>query len=117
MIRNLNNDTVISINDELKLRLTKLFKSLSVVTPGKKCTDPDAQEGCHIWLTSFYSLIPTLDIIGKIPSDISILIQQGKNDSSSYTARVTITTKTNRTNTKILNLVIVSVPINTSIKH
>ena len=36
---------------------------------------------CPIWLKSDYSLTPTLDIIGKVPSDISILIQQGKNDS------------------------------------
>jgi uncharacterized protein len=28
-----------------------------------------------------YALTPTLDIIGKVPSDTSILIQQGKNDS------------------------------------
>jgi uncharacterized protein len=27
-------------------------------------------------------LIPNLDIIGKVPSDTSILIQQGKNDSN-----------------------------------
>jgi len=78
---NLNNDTVISINDELKPRLTNLFKSLSVMTPGKKCTGPGALEGCPIWLASLYSLIPTLDILGKIPSDISILIQQGGNDT------------------------------------
>jgi pimeloyl-ACP methyl ester carboxylesterase len=78
---NLNNDTVISINDELKPRLTNLFKSLSVMTPGKKCTGPDALEGCPIWLASLYSSIPTLDILGKIPSDISILIQQGGNDT------------------------------------
>ena len=78
---NLNNDTVISINDELKPRLTNLFKSLSVMTPGKKCTGPGALEGCPIWLESLYSLTPTLDIVGKIPSDISILIQQGGNDT------------------------------------
>src|SRR5215211_1214537 len=78
---NLNNDTVISINDELKPRLTNLFKSLSVMTPGKKCTGPGALEGCPIWLASLYSSIPTLDILGKIPSDISILIQQGGNDT------------------------------------
>jgi hypothetical protein len=68
---NLNNDTVISINDELKTRLTNLFNSLSVVIPSERCT---AIEGCPIWLTSHYSLVPTLDIIDKIPSDMSILI-------------------------------------------
>ena len=72
---NTNNDTFVSINDELKPRLIDQFKSLSVVTPRVKCLS------CPIWLTSLYALTPTLDIIGKVPSDTSILIQQGKNDS------------------------------------
>jgi predicted esterase len=75
---NANNDTFISINDELKPRLTDLFKSVSVVTPGEKCAPGNP---CPIWLTSHYSLIPTLDIIGKVPSDTSILILNGENDS------------------------------------
>ena len=78
---NTNNDTYISINDELKPKLIEYLKSLSVVTPGKKCTGPNALNGCPIWLASHYSLIPTLDIIGKVPSDTPILIQQGENDS------------------------------------
>lgn len=73
----INNDTFISINDELKPRLIDVLKSLSVVTPGEKCL----AGLCPIWLTSQYSSIPTLDIISKVPSDTSILIQQGKNDS------------------------------------
>jgi alpha-beta hydrolase superfamily lysophospholipase len=36
---------------------------------------------CPIWLTSQYSSIPTLDIISKVPSDTSILILNGENDS------------------------------------
>jgi hypothetical protein len=32
-----NNDTFISINDELKPRLMDQAKSLAVVTPGEKC--------------------------------------------------------------------------------
>jgi uncharacterized protein len=76
---NMNNDTFISINDELKLRLIDFLKSLSVVTPGEKCT-PD-NLACPTWVASHYSLIPTLDIISKVPSDTSILIQQGKNDT------------------------------------
>ncbi len=59
---NKNNDTFISINDELKPRLIDGLNSLSVVTPGKKCT---ALIGCPIWFKSHYSLIPTLDIIDK----------------------------------------------------
>jgi uncharacterized protein len=74
---NTNNDTFISINDELKPRLIDYLKSLPVVTPGEKClADP-----CPIWITSHYSSIPILDIISKVPSDTSILIQQGNNDS------------------------------------
>ena len=76
---NTNNDTFISINDELKPRLIDLLKSLIVVTPGEKCLAP--ANPCPIWLTSLDSSIPTLDIISKVPSDTSILIQQGKNDS------------------------------------
>jgi hypothetical protein len=72
---NINNDTFISINDELKPRLIDKLKQLSVVTPGENCTGE-----CPIWLSSHYSLTPTLDIIDKVPSDTSILIQQGKND-------------------------------------
>ncbi|MDQ4012506.1 MAG: alpha/beta fold hydrolase [Thermoproteota archaeon] len=73
----MNNDTFISINDELKPRLIGVLKSLSVVTPDEKCL----AGLCPIWLTSQYFSIPTLDIISNVPSDTSILIQQGKNDS------------------------------------
>src|SRR5919112_490408 len=74
---NLNNDTFISIIDELKPRLIDRLKSFSVVTPGEKC----GLKPCPIWLTSHFSSIPNLDIISKVPSDTSILILQGKNDT------------------------------------
>lgn len=76
---NINNDTFISISDELKPRLIDQLKSLSVVTPGEKCNGLKGL--CPIWLTSHYSSIPNLDIISKVPSNTSILIMQGKNDS------------------------------------
>jgi hypothetical protein len=76
---NTNNDTYISIDDELKPSLIDQINRASVVTPGEKCT-PD-NFPCSTWVASHYSLTPTLDIIDKVPSDISILIQQGKNDS------------------------------------
>jgi uncharacterized protein len=76
---NMNNDTFISINDELKPRLIDQINSKSVVTPGEKCTI--LKGPCPIWLTSHFALTPTLDIIGKVPPDTSILIQQGKNDT------------------------------------
>ncbi len=74
-----NNDTLISINDELKPRLMDQLKSLSVVTPGKKCNGLEIS--CPIWLKSQYSLEPNLDIISKVSSNTSVLIQQGENDS------------------------------------
>jgi uncharacterized protein len=75
---NKDNDTFISINDELKPRLIDWYKSSYLaVTPNKKCIGLDP---CPIWISSHYSL-PTLNIIGKVYSDISILIQQGKNES------------------------------------
>ena len=75
---NLNNDTFISINDELKPRLIYRTDRLPVVIPGVAC----GLRTCPILVASYYSMIPNLDIIGKVPSDTSILIQQGKNDSN-----------------------------------
>ncbi|HYO07154.1 MAG TPA: alpha/beta fold hydrolase, partial [Phototrophicaceae bacterium] len=75
----INNDTLISINDELKPRLIDKLESLSVMTPGEKC---DGLTGpCPIWLNSHFSLTPNLEVIGNVPSNVSILIQQGENDS------------------------------------
>jgi uncharacterized protein len=74
----LNNDTFISINDELKPRLIERNIRLPLVTPGVVCS----LRTCPILVASYYSLIPNLDIIGKVPSDTSILIQQGQNDSN-----------------------------------
>ena len=52
---------------------------MSVVTNSERC---DFLKGpCPIWVNSQYSLIPNLDIIGKVPADISILILQGENDT------------------------------------
>ena len=74
---NMNNDTFISINDELKPRLIDQLKLASVMTQDEKC----GLKPCPIWLKSQYSAIPNLDIISKVPSDTSILILNGKNDS------------------------------------
>lgn len=75
----INNDTLISINDELKPRQIDKLKSLAVVTPGEKCNGLTGP--CPIWINSQYSLTPNLDIMDKVPSNISILILQGTNDS------------------------------------
>ena len=75
----LNNDTFININNELKPILQNKFQSVSVVTNGERC---DVLKGpCPIWINSQYSLTPNLNIIGKVPNDISILILQGENDT------------------------------------
>lgn len=74
---NINNDTFISINDELKPKLTDQLRSALVVTQGEKC----GLKPCPIWLKSQYSPIPNLDIISKVPFNTSILIMNGKNDS------------------------------------
>ena len=76
---NTNNDTFISINDELKPGLIDRTNRASVVTPGEKCNV--LKGACPIWIRSQYALTPNLDIIDKVPSDTSILIQQGKNDT------------------------------------
>ena len=74
---NMNNDTFISIKDELKPRLIDQLRSASVVTQPEKC----GLKPCPIWLKSQYSAIPNLDIISKVPFNTSILIMNGKNDS------------------------------------
>ena len=74
---NMNNDTIISINDELKPRLIDQLRAASVVTQDEKC----GLKPCPIWLKSQYSAIPNVDIISKVPFDTSILILNGKNDS------------------------------------
>lgn len=74
---NTNNDVYVDIDKELKPRLIENFKSHSVVRPGEKCIG----DACPIWQRSEYSLQPNLDIISNVPSNISILILQGENDT------------------------------------
>ena len=75
----INNDTLISINEELKTRQIDKLKSSSDVVPGEKCEGLNGP--CPIWVNSQFSLLPNIDIIDKVPSNISILILQGENDS------------------------------------
>jgi hypothetical protein len=74
---NMNNDTFISINDELKSRLIDQLRLASAQTPDEKCV----LKPCPIWLESQYSATPNLDIISKVPFDTSVLILSGKNNS------------------------------------
>ena len=74
---NTNNDVYVDIDKELKPRLIENFKSHSVVRPGEKCIG----DACPIWQRSEYALQPNLDIIDNVPSNTSILILQGENDT------------------------------------
>jgi hypothetical protein len=74
-----NNDTFISIDDELKPRLLEKLKSFSVMTTGEKCNALVAP--CPVWLNSQFALAPNLEIIENIPANISVLIVQGENDA------------------------------------
>lgn len=74
-----NNDTFININDELKPRLLDKLESMSVVKTGEKCNGLVVP--CSIWINSQYSLASNLDIIDNVPTNISILILQGENDT------------------------------------
>jgi uncharacterized protein len=73
----INKNGYMSINNELKPKLIAQVQALSTITPGEKCTNT---AGCPIWLNSQYALKSNVNIIGKVPPSISILIQQGDND-------------------------------------
>ena len=76
---NINKDTYMSINNELKQKLITQAQALTTIIPGKKCTETG---GCPIWLNSQYALQPNVNIIGNVPPSTSILIQQGGNDTA-----------------------------------
>lgn len=78
-----NNDSYISINDELRPTLAKHFQRIideiySSSSSNERCNDI---EGCALLLKSHLLSNNTLSIIGNIPSDIGILILQGENDT------------------------------------
>ncbi len=76
---NTNNDTFISINEEIKPRLIAEFESYPGLATTEKC-----DWSCPILFKSHQHLTPNLDIIGKVPSDTSILILNGENDSQTF---------------------------------
>jgi uncharacterized protein len=79
---NPNNDTYINIENELKPALIEKAKSFfspsSVSTSSGKCTNI---EGCPLYQSSFFALEPNLSTITKVPSNTSILILNGENDT------------------------------------
>lgn len=84
---NPNNDTYINIETEIKPALIELAKSFPSPLPSssipssvssEKCTN---LEGCRIWYNSFTAFEPNLNTISKVPSNTSILILNGENDT------------------------------------
>jgi hypothetical protein len=89
---NPNNDIYININTELKPALIEQSKSFfspsrdiasstantTTAAPSEKCIN---LEGCPMYLQSFLGLEPNLNTISKVPTNTSILILNGENDT------------------------------------
>ena len=86
---NPNNDTYININTELKPALIEKTKSFfspsrqmmgatTTTTASEKCVN---LEGCPLYSKSFLALEPNLNTVSKVPSNTSILILNGENDT------------------------------------
>jgi uncharacterized protein len=81
---NPNNDTYINIENELKPALIEKAKSFfspsasTVSESSGKCTN---LEGCPLYESSFLALEPNLSTITKVPSNTSIVILNGENDT------------------------------------
>ena len=78
---NPNKVTYINIHTELKPALiekAKSFFSPSSSESSSKCTN---LEGCPLYQSSFLALEPNLSTITKVPSNTSILILNGENDT------------------------------------
>ena len=82
-----NNDCYININTELKPALVEQAKSFfspskktvaTTTTASEKCMN---LEGCPIYSKSFLASEPNLNTITKVPSNTSILILNGENDT------------------------------------
>ena len=84
-VYNTNNDTQINIETELKPVLVNHAKSFfmatkteTAVSAGNKCTN---LEGCPVYSNSFLNFEPNKGTIGSVPSNTSILILNGENDT------------------------------------
>jgi len=84
---NPNNDAYINIETELKPVLIKLWKLFPwpppspLYSPSESSSRCMSLEGCPIWLNSSIAFEPNLNTIGKVPSNASILILNGENDT------------------------------------
>ena len=81
LVNKFGNNTIqgryISIDKQLKPLLKKKYENLTASNPSK-CNNI---EGCPLLLRSYFDLIPTLSIIGKVSKSIGILLLDGENDS------------------------------------
>lgn len=81
---NPNKDTYININTELRPALIEKAKSFfspsasALSESSGKCNN---LEGCPLYESSFLALEPNLSTITKVPSNTSILILNGENDT------------------------------------
>jgi uncharacterized protein len=82
---NPNKDTYININTELRPALIEKAKSFfspssasTLSESSGKCTN---LEGCPLYQSSFLALEPNLSTVSKVPSNTSILILNGENDT------------------------------------
>jgi uncharacterized protein len=79
---NPNKNAYINVDQELKPALIEKAKSFfspsSASTSSGKCTN---LEGCPLYGSSFLALEPNLSTITKVPSNTSILILNGENDT------------------------------------
>jgi uncharacterized protein len=85
---NPNSDSYININTELKPALVEQAKSFfspsrqmmgaTTTTASEKCVN---LEGCPLYSKSFLALEPNLNTVSKVPSNTSILILNGENDT------------------------------------
>jgi uncharacterized protein len=78
---NPNKNAYMDIDTELKPALIEKAKSFLLPSSSEssgKCTN---LEGCPLYQSSFFALEPNLITITRVPSNISILILNGKNDT------------------------------------
>jgi uncharacterized protein len=82
---NPNKDTYININTELRPALIE--KAKSFFSPSSASTSSESSgkctnlEGCPLYASSFLALEPNLSTITNVPSNTSILILNGENDT------------------------------------
>ncbi len=78
LVHNITDDGFINIEQELKPILLTSYNAWFDQGDDPKCLKIT---GCPLWVRSHFVLNDTLSMIGMIPSDISVIILQGKNDS------------------------------------